>query len=85
MLYKVLRQIVESFLPNPYYGAIKKCILIRRFAEASYDDRGLSARIREVDRMYKNVVIPNSLDMDTAMRHAFVMDDIFYYQALRKQ
>ena len=79
MLYKVLRQIVESFLPNPYYGAIKKCILI------SYDDRGLSARIREVDRMYKNVVIPNSLDMDTAMRHAFVMDDIFYYQALRKQ
>ena len=78
MLYPVILSIVESFLPKKYYEPIKKCIFIRKYAEASIDERGLSSRIREVDLIYKKAFIPNSLDIDAAVRHAFIMDDIWY-------
>ena len=83
MLYPVILSIVESFLPKTYYEPIKKCVFILKYAEASFDERGLSTRVMEVDRIYKKAFIPNALDIEAAVRHAFIMDDIWYHAELK--
>ena len=77
MLYKDLRRLVLSFLPK-FYGPLKKCFLIRRLAELSFDERGLAARIKVVDSILKRAPIPNDVSVSIAVHHALCMDEICY-------
>jgi hypothetical protein len=78
MLYKVLRNLVLSFIEHKSFGPMKKCFLIRRLAEVSYDQSGLAFRIQELDIILKKAFIPKDLSIKSAVHHALCMDEIWY-------
>ena len=78
MLYKVLRVLVLSFLEYSAYSPLKRCFLIRRLAEVSFDNRGLAARIKELDIIFSRAFIPKQLCIQSAVNHGLVMDELYY-------
>jgi hypothetical protein len=72
-----VRRLVFSFLPPNFYDPLKKCFLIRMLAEWSFDERGLGARIKELDYIFKRAHIPNDVSVRSAANHALCMDEIF--------
>jgi hypothetical protein len=78
MLYKDLRLLVLSFLEYRAYSPLKKCFLLRRLAELSFDERGLAARITELDIIFRRAFIPNELCIRSAVNHGLVMDELYY-------
>jgi hypothetical protein len=77
MLYRDLRLLILSFVEHKTFGPIKTCFLIRRVAELSFDERGLAARIKELDSIFKRAEIPNDVSVRSAANHALCMDEIF--------
>ena len=78
MLYRDLLELIHLFAGSNYYSALKKTILIIRFAQESLNEEGLMAKIRETDKLLKPLRIPNCITLQVATNHALIMEQIFH-------
>jgi hypothetical protein len=78
MLYTDLRLLILSFVEHKSFGPIKKCFLIMRIASESFDERGIGARLGELDQVLKQAFIPNNISIETAVNHSHCMDEMWY-------